>query len=79
MVVFLAAWIINRKMDIPDTISNIRQIRISDRDPQLVSVGLFASEQITEGITLDLEGENTVGDVLFLWLAVERSKAGVAL
>lgn len=33
MVVFLAAWIINRKMDIPDTISSIRQIRISDRDP----------------------------------------------
>lgn len=65
-------------MDIPDTISSIRQIRISDRDPQLVSVGLFASEQITEGITLDLEGESTVGDVLFLWLVVERSKADVA-
>lgn len=47
--------------------------------PQLVSVGLFASEQITEGITLDLEGESTVGDVLFLWLVVERSKADVAL
>lgn len=29
----LAAWIINMKMDIPDTISSIRQIRISDRDP----------------------------------------------
>lgn len=29
----LAAWIISMKMDIPDTTSSIRQIRISDRDP----------------------------------------------
>lgn len=33
LVPFLAAWIINRRMDIPLTMSNIRQIRSSDKDP----------------------------------------------
>lgn len=62
----LAAWIISMKMDIPDTTSSIRQIRISDRDPQLVPVGLLASGLTTKGFTLGLEGEGTAVDVLFL-------------
>lgn len=78
MVSFLAAWIINRRMDIPLTMSSIRQIRISDIDPQLVSVGLLVSEQM-EGIRLGLDGANTAVEVLFLWGVVERFKVGVAL
>lgn len=66
MFSLLAAWIINMKMDTPDTISSIRQIRISDRDPQLVPVGLFASGQTTKGFTLRLVGEGAAVDVLFL-------------
>lgn len=78
MVSFLAAWIINRRMDIPLTMSNIRQIRISDKDPQLVSVGLFVSGQM-KVITLGLDGENIAVDILFLCSVVERFKAGVTL
>lgn len=78
MVPFLAAWIINRRMDIPLTMSNIRQIRISDKDPQLVAAGLLVSEQ-RKGTTLGLDSENFTVDVLMLWAVVERLEAGVAL